>query len=180
MMRLLKAFLFGITGLFIMITLISLLITSKVRVSRAVAISNASIGEIYQQIADLKNWKNWHPMFQTGVAKINFGTISQGKNASCDIVYNNKTTHLTITDADSSSVKFVLQSTGENDIINEINFAHITSDKEITVEWRALTKLNWYPWEKFYAIFIDRITGPGYEDALNGLKTFIEKEANKL
>lgn len=175
MMRLIKAFLVGIIGLFVMITLLSLLITSKVRVSRAVAISNTSAGKIYQQTADLKNWQNWHPMFKTGVAVIRFGNISGGKNATCDIVYKNKTTHLIITAVDSSFVQFTLQSPGENDIENELNFAQLTGDKEITVAWQALTHLHWYPWEKFYAIFIDRITGPGYEDALNGLKAFIEK-----
>ena len=175
MMRFIKAFLFGLVGLFIMITLISLLITSKVRVSRAIVVSNTTAGKIYQQVADVKNWQNWHPMFKPGIATINFGNITEGKNASCDIIYNNKTTHLIITDADSGSVKFLLQSPGENDIRNEINFTQLTAAQEITVEWRALTNLHWYPWEKFYAIFIDKITGPGYETALNGLKNFIEK-----
>lgn len=175
MMRFIKAFLFGITGLFIVITLLSLLITSNVRVSRASVINNTSIDKPYQQVADLKNWKNWHPIFKTGVAAINFGNVTVGKNAVCDIVYNSKTTHLVITDIDSSSIKFILQSPGENDIENGINFTPLTSAKEIRVEWRALTKLHWYPWEKVYAIFIDKITGPGYDAALNNLKDFIEK-----
>ena len=175
MMRFIKAFLFGITGLFIVITLLSLLITSNVRVSRATVINNTSLDKPYQQIADLKNWQNWHPIFKTGVAVINFGKVTAGKNAACDIVYNNKTTHLLITGTDSSSIKFILKSAGENDIENAINFAPLTSAREIRVEWRALTKLHWYPWEKVYAIFIDKITGPGYDSALNGLKDFIEK-----
>lgn len=175
MMRFIKAFLFGVTGLFIIITLLSLLITSNVRVARSTVIKNTIIDKPYQQIADLKNWKNWHPMFKTGVATISFGNISVGKNAACNIVYNNKTTHLLITDTDSSSVKFILQSPGENDIENTISFTPITSSSEIRVEWIALTKLHWYPWEKFYAIFLDKITGPGYDTALNGLKDFIEK-----
>ena len=176
MMRFIKAFVFGLVGLFVMITLISLLITSNVHVSRAVAISNTNLNSVYQQTANLKNWQNWHPMFKSGVSKITFGDSSTGKIADCNILYNNKTTHLIITEADSSSVKFLLQADGENDIKNEINFTGLTTSNEITVEWRALTHLRWYPWEKFYAIFIDKITGPGYEDALNGLKNFIEKK----
>lgn len=175
MIRLIKAFLFGITGLFIVITLLSLLITSKVRVSRATVINNTAIYKPYQQIVDLKNWHNWHPVFKTGVAIINFGNVTVGKNAACDIVYNNKTTHLLITGAAASSITFILQSPGENDIENAIDFTPLTSAKDIKVEWRALTKLHWYPWEKVYAMFIDKITGPGYDAALNGLKDFIEK-----
>jgi hypothetical protein len=175
MMRFIKAFLFGITGLFIIITLLSLLITSNVRVVRTTVINNTTIVKPYQQTVDLKNWKNWHPIFKTGVATISFGNISFGKNAACDIKYNNKITHLLITDTDSSFVKFVLQSPGENDIENIIGITPLTSSNEVRIEWRALTKLHWYPWEKFYAIFLDKITGPGYDAALTGLKDFIEK-----
>ena len=157
-----------------MITLLSLLISGEVRVSRAVAINNTSTNKIYQQLTNLKNWKNWHPMFKPGIAVITFGSVSSGKNASCDILYKNKTTHLVITAVDSFSVKFILQSPGENNIDNQVSFTALTAARNITVEWRALTKLHWYPWEKFYAIFLDRITGPGYEDALNGLKTYVE------
>ena len=113
-------------------------------------------------------------MFKTGVATINFNDNIIGKNAACNIIYNNKTTRLLIIAADSTIVKFILQSPGENEIENAISFTPITASKEIRVEWRALTKLHWYPWEKFYAIFLDKITGPGYDTALKGLKDFIE------
>jgi hypothetical protein len=175
MMRFIKAFLFGITGLFIIITLISLLIPSNVKVSRMVVINNTTINRVYRQTADLTNWKNWHPMFKPGVAIINFGNITTGKNASCDIVYNNKTTHLKITAADSSSVKFLLQSKGENDIENNIILNAMPLPQSVQVEWRTITKLHWYPWDKFYAIFIDKMAGPGYEAALNNLNAYIEK-----
>ena len=177
-LRLLKAFLFGFTGLFIMITLISLLITANVRVSRAVAIANTSNNKINEQIANLKNWKNWHPIFKAGIAEISYGDSISGKNKNCTIRYNNKVTHLKIIAEDTTSVRFLLQSDGENDSENEISFNNLTSASEITVEYRALTHLNWYPWEKFYAIFIDKITGPGYEAALNGLKEYLEKNTN--
>ena len=42
------------------------------------------------------------------------------------------------------------------------------------VEWNAVTRLKWYPWEKFYGIFIEKSSGQGYEDALNSLKTYVE------
>ena len=173
-MRYIKAFLFGIIGLFIIITLLSLLITSNVRVVRTTVINNTTIDKAYQQVVDLKNWKNWHPMFKKGVATIYFNSNSIGKNAGCTITYNNKTTHLLITATDSTLVKFILQSPGENEIENAISFTPIITSTDIRVEWRALTKLHWYPWEKFYAIFLDKITGPGYDAALKSLKDFIE------
>lgn len=179
MLRLIKAFLFGITGLFIIITLLSLLISGNVKVSRATVVNNVPVERLYQQTSNLKNWQNWHPMFKTGVASLHFGDISSGKNATCDIVYNGKTTLLTITNVDSASITFVLQSQGENDIQNIISFTPVSAANDIRVEWQALTKLHWYPWEKFYAIFIDKLTGPGYDTALNSLKDFVEKNPSK-
>jgi hypothetical protein len=34
--------------------------------------------------------------------------------------------------------------------------------------------MKWYPWEKFSGIFVDKMTGPGYQAALNELKDFVE------
>lgn len=175
MIRLVKAFIFGITGLFIVITLLSLLITSKVKTSRFVIINNTTAEKIYQQTADINNWKNWHPVFKPGVTVVNITDSSVGKNAACDIVYNNKTTHLVITAADTSSIKFNLQSGSAKDIENDLVITPIPQQHSVQVEWRVLNNLHWYPWEKFYAIFINKITGPGYEEALNALKTFLEK-----
>ena len=102
MLRLIKAFLFGITGLVIIITLLSLLIAGNVKVSRAIVVNNVPVERLYQQTSNLKNWQNWHPMVKTGIAMLHFGDVSAGRNATCDIVYNGKTTHLIITKADST------------------------------------------------------------------------------
>ena len=166
----LKAFLFGASGLFIMATLLSLLIPSNIKVSR-VDIINAPAGKVYAQIADIRNWKNWHPAFKQEGDKINFAVDGR----SCDIINTNRTTHLAITSADSVSVKFILQAKGENDIKNEINITTLPTQPGTQVEWRSFTKLKWYPWEKVYGIFIDKLTGPSYESALKGLKLFLEE-----
>ena len=58
---------------------------------------------------------------------------------------------------------------------NKIVVTDIPSMNQVKADWIATTHLHWYPWEKFYAIFIDKLTGPGYEAALQGLKTYTEK-----
>ncbi|UEG49950.1 SRPBCC family protein [Ferruginibacter lapsinanis] len=166
-MRVIKPFFIGIIGLFIFSTLLSLLIPSSVKVSRTVIV-NDTVSKVYAQVSDFHNWNNWHPMFVSKDVSVNF------LNNGCDVVYNNKTTHLIFQSADSTSIKFLLKAEGENDISNEIIVQSVPQQKVTQVEWRAVTKLHWYPWEKFYAIFIDKMTGPGYEAALNGLKTFME------
>ncbi len=175
-MRVIKAFLVGATGLFIIITLFSLLIPSRVRVSRAVMINNTTVGKVYHQIANFENWKNWHPIFTVDSANLAGNpTAITGTDSGCIITYHGRDVRVSLISADSTSVKFLLQADGENDVDNDILITSLPSQNAVQVEWRAITRLHWYPWEKFYGIFIDKLTGPGHEAALNGLKDFIEK-----
>lgn len=174
-MRMIKAFLVGAIGLFIVITLFSLLIPSRVRVSRAVLINNTTANAVYQQVALLDNWKKWHPVFRIDSAKLISKPPAGGsKDSSYIILQRGKEVNIQLISADSNSVKFLLHAAGENDIENDIVLKTLAPQNAVQVEWRAITKLHWYPWEKFYGIFIDKLTGAGYEAALNGLKESIE------
>jgi hypothetical protein len=173
-MRLIKAFLTGAIGLFIVITLLSLLIPSNVKVSRTTLINNTTKGKVFEQVDNLSNWKNWHPVFKNADSKINMLNEAGNSNPSAEILYGNKSAKLIITSADSNAIKFNLQSPGENDIQNEIIISTIPQQANVQVEWRAFNHLKWYPWEKFYGIFIDKLTGPGYEQSLKSLKDYLE------
>ena len=174
-MRIIKAFLVGAIGLFIIITLFSLLIPSNVRVSRATVINNTNGSEVYRQIVHFDNWKKWHPVLTGDSATLNsFPSSITGNDSGCVIAFRGKNVAINLIAADSGSVKFLLQSAGENDIHNEIVITDLTTQNAVQVEWRAITKLHWYPWEKFYGIFIDNLTGPGYDAALKGLKEYME------
>lgn len=174
-MRLIRAFLAGAIGLFIIITLFSLLIPSRVRVSRAVLINNSSQYEVFRQVATINHWKNWHPIFTLDSARLMSRTPANGsKDSSYSILQRGQTITIQMHAADSNSVKFLLQADGENDIENDIVLSSLPNQHTVQVEWRAITKLHWYPWEKFYGIFVDQLTGPGYEAALNGLKEYLE------
>jgi len=51
----------------------------------------------------------------------------------------------------------------------------VTEPGTAYVQWQARVKLRWYPWEKLYGIVMDKVAGPGYDTALNGLKDYVEK-----
>lgn len=170
-MRFIKAFLVGVSGLFIIVTLFSLLIPSKVQVVRTVLINSTSLSKVAEQVINFNQWKNWHPIFTTDSA-----VLSVTDNAAVyKIVHRGKELFITKQFSDSAVVKFLLQSKGENDLANEIHFTALPAQDVVQVSWVATTHLHWYPWEKFYAIFIDKLTGSGYEQALKGLKDYLEK-----
>lgn len=170
-MRFIKAFLVGVSGLFIIVTLFSLLIPSKVQVVRTVLINSTSLSKVAEQVINFNQWKNWHPIFTTDSA-----VLSVTDNAAVyKIVHRGKELFITKQFSDSAVVKFLLQSKGENDLANEIHFTALPAQDVVQVSWVATTHLHWYPWEKLYAIFIDKLTGSGYEQALKGLKDYLEK-----
>lgn len=172
-MKMIKGFVIVLFGLFLMVTLLSLFIPSKVMTVKAVVIY-APADKIFTQIADLKNWKNWHPVFKNDSAAV-FSTPSTGVNAYAEWVTTNKTNKLLITAAAPEIIKTLLIRPGEKDVENTISIVSIKDAAGLQVEWRVFTKLKWYPWEKFAGIFIDKITGPGYETALNNLKDYLEQ-----
>lgn len=173
-MRLIKLFLSGLIGLFIFITLLSLLIPAHPRVTRTVVIHTADTKKIMQQVSDLHLWKNWQPMFAADTTAIKYGTTGSGEGATCSIRISNRVTIVTINKVDTAALSFTLHTDGENDISNRIVATSMHPVQQTKVDWIATANLSWYPWQKFYAIFMDKLTGPGYEASLNGLKQYIE------
>lgn len=173
LLRLLKAFIVGFVCLFFVITLFSLVIPSTVKVSRITVINNVTPAEVYEQIAYLQNWKNWHPVFKSDSATV---TFADSAHKTCDVVYNGTTTHLSLTFLDTVLIKFDLLTKKQNDTKVEMHLTNLQGQQSVQVEWRASTKLRWYPWDKFYGIFLDKLSGPGYEAALSGLKDFLESK----
>lgn len=172
-MQMIKGFLFAITGLFIMITLVSLLIPSKVVVTRGVEI-NANSRKVFDEIRDFQHWQNWQPVFKAGQSKMTYSADCGMRGSFCEWESNGKKNKLLFSTMDPNRVTVLLSREGETDVMNVISVLPLSDSNRVQVEWQALTRLKWYPWEKFYGIFIEKQTGPGYEEALNSLKAFVE------
>ena len=172
-MHIVKGFLLAIGGLFILITGVSLLIPSRVLVSRGVEM-NTTAEKVFTEISILKNWKHWHPVFKNDSGKVSYSKDSSGINSFCEWDNNGKKNKLIVIALSKDEITVSLQRNGEGDVINTITLLPLSDNNRVQVAWKALTKLKWYPWEKFYGIFIEKFTGQGYNDALNSLKTFLE------
>ncbi len=172
-MRLIKAFLFVAAGLFVLITLISLLIPSRVMTVKSVTI-HAPQEKIGAQIKDLQQWKNWHPVFKSSAGDMIFTQPSDTAGAYAEWGETGKRNRLTISERLPEGVHLVLSRPGETSVENSLWILPVEEAGTYHVEWRSLTKLKWYPWEKFAGIFVGDVTGPGYQAALYELKKFVE------
>jgi len=172
-MRLFKGFFIVLAGLFIFITILSLFIPSKLMVSRAVVI-NANAGKVFSEINNLQNWKHWQPVFMSDSSQIHFKTDANGISNYCEWDSKGKKNIVEITDKKNNSISALQKRSGENDVQNTISVLPLSDSNQVQAEWNVLIKLKWYPWEKFYGIFIEKISGQGYEDALNSLKNYVE------
>lgn len=172
-MRLFKGFIFALTGLFIMITLVSLLIPSTVVVTKGVEV-HADRKMVFNELTDLRNWKHWHPVFHADSSGLHYSTDPMHINSYCSWNSSGRSNKLVITAITDDALTIVLQRQGEHEVINTITILPLAGSNNMQVEWRAVTHLKWYPWEKFYGIFIEKVTGQGYESALNGLKAYAE------
>ena len=175
-MKFIKGFVIGITGLFIVITLLSLLMPSKVMTVRSVVI-HATAENVFAEIEDLDKWKHWHPVFRSDSSNIEISNPSSGINAYAAWKSNGRQNKLLVTEIAEKQLKADFSRTGENTTDNIIAVTALKDSNNVQAEWRVLTKLKWYPWEKFSGIFIDKMTGPGYEAALNNLKELVESSA---
>ncbi len=142
-------------------------------VSRGVVI-NAPAGKVFTEISNLKNWRHWQPVFKNEALNIKFDTTENGTSNACEWESKGKKNKIVITAKESNKITTLLIRAGETDALNTISVLALADSNQVQVEWNVLIKLKWYPWEKFSGIFIEKITGQGYEDALNSLKEYIE------
>lgn len=174
-MKKFKGFIFAFTGLFIFITLLSLLMPSKVMTVRSVTI-HADSAAVFAEIADLKNWKHWHPVFIHDSNSITISNPSVAVNASAGWDQDGKSNRLQFKEVLPGRITADLMRSGEKNTTNILSVMPLKDGNHVQAEWRVVTKLKWYPWEKFSGIFVDQMTGPGYETALNNLKNYLENK----
>lgn len=172
-MRFVKSFIVSVIGFFILITLLSLLLPSKVVIVKGVVI-HADTGKILKVIRHLSEWKSWHPAFKSADRQINCNVTKRGIDDFCEWETKGKKNKIILTDIHQNKTVFLFKRKGEYEITNTITLLPLTDTGSVQAEWKMQTKLKWYPWEKFYGIFIEKSAGAGYEDALQGLKVYAE------
>ncbi|MEO5995307.1 MAG: hypothetical protein ABIN89_01335 [Chitinophagaceae bacterium] len=160
-MKLIKLFVISVVVLFLLLTALSSLLPSKVRISRAIDIPDSS-GIVLSKIKDFKQWELWNEYVKA----------LTGKKVTTDSIYANELS-ITVTHIDDVTVNTIWrQQNGKTfpGVFNLIPHASIT-----TVQWYFEFTIKWYPWEKFGSIIYDKQLGPQMEKSLRNLNQLLEK-----
>jgi hypothetical protein len=158
-MRLIKLAVISFVGLFLVIFLLSLLIPSKMRVSRAINIE-APRDSIVKYLVDLREWKKWNVL--TNNSQLTGVTYTEKTFVSDQMT-------ISLVGTDSMQVLTHWNRKGQDTVKGGYS---LTSAGSTTVVQAFFDfKVKWYPWEKFGSIVFDNEIGPPLEKSLEQLKT---------
>ncbi len=165
-MRQIKVISLSLIILSTVVLLFSLLIPNHSKVSRAITI-NKPKAAIKTELAQLPNWKQWHPFLKINNSKV--ATVNTISDTAIQI--NNYT--FSLISATDSSLQFLAKNPNGETMPSTINL-YAVGDSCI-VNWYSSVTVNWYPWEKLRTIFYDNIYGPALDSNLVSFKRYMEK-----
>jgi len=163
-MKLIKLVLISAVVLFVLITALSLLLPSHVRISRAINI-NSSSEMIRPYISDLREWKKWNRFViiadSMKEVEVLLSDRVQTKKLQVSLIRN-----------DADSVESIWRQPGGKTSVG--GFALLPGEHYTVVQWYFDFQLDWYPWQKFQSIIYDKQLGIPMENSLQQLKQIIE------
>ncbi|MEO5684740.1 MAG: SRPBCC family protein [Chitinophagaceae bacterium] len=162
-MRFVKLGIISAVALFGIILLISLLLPSQIRISRAIDI-NAPAEKIYPLLADINQWEKWNEYIRVYHNRVTEPDMLKADEIAIFIT-GKKGSLITADWQQPSGNKF---GSGFAIISNADGHGHTT------VQWYFDFHVNWYPWEKFQSIVYDGQLGPVMEKSLASLGKLAE------
>ena len=169
-MRIIKLGLISVIFLFLLITFISFLIPSHIRISKAINI-RADKDFILMQIRDASKWKNWYPgldstkpFYEKGEMK---GVIFDDNDPLHPV-------YLAITGEAENEITAQFISRKMNPVINGWRTISLAKNDSVVLQWYMDFHLRWYPWEKFSSLLLEKSYGTKMEQGLNSLKRLVQ------
>jgi hypothetical protein len=165
-MRIIKLGIISVVFFAIFLTLLSLFFPSHIRISKAIDIS-AEKDSVMSLVGDVRNWKKWYPGADTAMYIAHKGKIEG--------IATGDMQGLIITFVTDSSLE--AKNTGARSKRGETgwNIYSGSIPNSVTVQWYRDFHLDWYPWEKFSGLLLEKRYGPVMEQGLEKLKRLLEK-----
>jgi len=164
MIKIFKLVIISAVVLFALITALSLLLPSHVRISRAVNII-APPEMIIGEISNINEWKKWNRFVILADSMKTLKTISNAQ-LETDVIA------VDLREVKGDTVKTNWRQ--NNGRLSHSNFALVPGNNYTVVQWYFDFHLQWYPWQKFQSIIYDKQLGPHMEASLQNLKHLVE------
>lgn len=154
-MRIIKLAFISFTFIFLVVTAISLMIPSRIRISKATNLPN-SRDSILALVNNEGQWSRWHPAFMNDSFRraANLKVIPQSHN-------------------DSEVVALVRQGEKKGVVNGWKIYSHQGSDS-LTLQWYMDFRLSWYPWQKFGSLFYENTYGVLMQEGLSNIKRTVK------
>lgn len=158
-MRLIKLALISFVVFFLVITAISWMFPSHIRISKAVTISSHTDSAM-QLINDFKQWPRWHPAFQ-------------GQNV--DSVLRKNDIRLTRIVKTDSLITMNWQRGNNRPVVNSWQIHRFGTADSVALQWYMDFDLKWYPWQKFASLTYESTYGRYMEQGLKNIKSILQQ-----
>jgi hypothetical protein len=147
-MKLIKLAFISFIILFGVVTIISLFIPSRVRISKAINI-HSMIDSVWSKVDNPDEWPAWNSLSIDKKIK----WIRRDSNEHiAEIEIRNRST-----------------------LVSGWKCIQHNGVDSLTVQWWMDFHLEWYPWEKFRSLLFEKTYGPEMEQGLTNLKLLLEK-----
>jgi hypothetical protein len=148
-MRIIKLGIISFVIIFLIITLISLMFPSQIRISRATNLPN----QRDSILSLLKNERAWHPAYFDSASSVQMSKLQKTRIEQTD-----------------STLVYTLQQSGRKRVNNGWKIYGTPVSDSLTLQWYMDFQLSWYPWEKFSSLFYESTYGTMMEKGLYNLK----------
>jgi hypothetical protein len=166
-MRIIKLAIISFVMLFLLVTVISLFIPSKITISKATRM-RATKEKVMEQVADPTQWKNWFPGMDT------LPVLYTNGKATGIILNEKEQRHLSVTGQTDLSVNAEYFGIDKK-VTTGWNILPGATTDSVSVQWQMQFRLRWYPWEKFSSLLFEKQYGIQMEMGLKALKDKLEK-----
>jgi hypothetical protein len=154
--------------LFLVVTIISLFIPSRVLVSRAMKM-RAPKEEVMAQLSDPAKWKAWFPGTESA------GFYLEDKVVKGLMINEQTKRYLKLRQIKSDGVVAEYNGIPQKKVVTGWNIIPEATTDSVSVQWYMEFSLRWYPWEKFASLVFEKQYGPTMEQGLTRLKSIVEK-----
>lgn len=152
-MRLIKLAFISFVVLFAIITAMSLLIPSHVRISRAVNLKSGT--PVFNLISDQSKWKLWHPAFQS---------------SHRDSLLQLHQIHIQPVSETDTLITMNWRQAGKAPVLNSWALHSLAATDSVALQWYMDFHLPWYPWQKFGSLLYEKTYGSLMEQGLQNIK----------